>query len=110
MIYPLVYDDDKYLVYYLEIKESHNHCIMVDVTRGTGWDPENNHAVVDTEEVLHAYIKWDGCVHINFKDNGYQYLAGQGDIEMFNEMMEKLYKFGCQYIPNFDEDEKWKDK
>jgi len=60
--------------------------------------------VSEDEEYLSAYIKWDGCSHIHFKEEGYLHLCGKSYFESHIQVMNKVWELCTTKIKHFDKD------
>lgn len=64
----------------------------------TGWS---------TEEYLEAVVKWDGCCHVWFADDGYVHICGVQAWKHHCALMEWIYKTAFALIEDAADDERW---
>lgn len=50
----------------------------------------SEHGLEDAQPYLTGWIKWDGCSHFYFGDNGYLHLCGLDTIEKLQKVLQKL--------------------
>lgn len=102
----IVKDDGGYDKWIFTETERHNghdgDPIIVDfeVELVTSWDPDT-HAPLDSENVLEANLKWDGCSNLRFGEknedgtrDGYLHLH-EGE---YKEMMDQLWEIHQEII------------
>ncbi|MCP4128983.1 MAG: hypothetical protein GY753_18280 [Gammaproteobacteria bacterium] len=88
----------------LEILEKANDHISFKLYEVTSWKYNSVHVV---GQYLEGSIKWDGCSHIKFRDEGYIHLCGLHYWKQHNDVMKWLYQTVSGMIGRFDEDERW---
>ena len=90
--------------FYGVITKQEDHFLEMDVFEVTEWHMDNT--ISDPELYLQAHIKWDGCSHVTFADEGYIHLCGKVYWKRHSEIMLKIYEYASKTIKNFDKDEK----
>ena len=55
-----------------------------------GGDDFSLNGLEDAQPYLTGMIKWDGCSHFYFGDDGYLHLCGLNDIEKLQNVLKKL--------------------
>lgn len=104
---------DGYVSFIATIIKQDSHFVEIKVEQVNSWD--NGKEPSDKEIYLNAYMKWDGCCHLNFGEsldeenaigmgasNGYLHLCGPEDWKKHCHMMIWLYKLAEISIPHFD--------
>lgn len=113
-------DSRDYPIFVAEITELDWYCVTFKVFSVSAWFPDENgkYTYDKLEEeyyrpYLSAYIKWDGCSHVDFGEpenkgrDGYLHLCGVDAWKEHVGLMEWLYKEASRLIENFDRSEFW---
>lgn len=95
--------DDEYIKFQIEFEEGDFEAsASFTVYEVTSWDADTNE-VLETEQYLKGYIKWDGCSHIWFgKENGYLHLCGKQFFENHKKVMDAIWDVCSKKIKSFD--------
>jgi len=101
---PLVKDGEMVL-FLLEVTKTEDHYLDFNLYEVTSWSLKNE--VMNTELYANGTIKWDGCSHITFFEDGYKHLCGRHCWQKHCDAMKKLYVFASENIKDFDASEKW---
>lgn len=59
---------------------------------GCGFDDKSTPDIKKANTYMTGRVKWDGCSHYYFGDEGYIHLCGKGYIKSHAEIVEKVYK------------------
>jgi hypothetical protein len=98
--------DDKGLACYLIKKSKGDDCwIDIEVSEIYGWvDDGTGEYVVPCriEGLFTATVKWDGCSHVNFGDDGYLHLCGRIYWEALARILPKAFAWAKARIPHYD--------
>jgi len=92
----------------MDIIEKEDTHVKVAVSEVTSWPTDlSNYAGWSTEEYLEATIKWDGCCHVWFADEGYVHICGVQAWKHHCAVMEWIYKTAFVLIDGGADDERW---
>lgn len=83
--------------------EKDDHYLNMDVFEVNSWTMDNE--ISEPELYLKAYIKWDGCSHVTFVDEGYIHLCGKIYWDRHSEVMKNIYEYASKNIKRFDKSE-----
>ena len=67
--------------------------------------------IEDAEPYIDGYIKWDGCIHWNFKpdDDGYEHWCGRSHVKeelaRLGRLFDRLYDAVNELLPSYDGDD-----
>lgn len=94
----------EYIAFLIEFKEGQDFEVSMSFTvyEVNGWYTDNT--VSDMDVYLTGYMKWDGCNHFNFGDEGYMHLCGESYIDGLIDVMTKLKELARTKIKMFDEE------
>lgn len=106
----LVRDPPEFVV---TLTDKKSHSISGHVDEVTAWDPNGSEdprdwTVSETERYLKFYMKWDGCHHIWFGDEGddgpdaYLHLCGSSCWDKHIALMAWLWQFAEAEIEHFN--------
>lgn len=70
---------------------------------GCGADDKMTNEVEKANVFIHGTVKWDGCSHVYFGDEGYIHLCGSRYFVSIGELLKKIYN-RCYEIGGFDYD------
>ncbi len=112
----LLTDEHGFVQYMMLIEELTEFQLTATVYEVEGWNADDNSAV-DFDHCCHAYIKWDGCSHLNFGSpgegggrDGYLHLCGARCFKNITAMLKSLYVYASKNIKRFDSSEIWEEK
>lgn len=89
-------------------------CLHGEVRLVSGWygdardeDPPDFDTTTDlNEEFCTFHLKWDGCCHINFAEEGYSHLCGIGCWQTHLLTMQAIWRWAMEQFKGRDD---WKD-
>lgn len=85
--------EDDIVIFVLKHKKK-EHYVEFNMEEVTEW--ESDESISKTEPYLRGTVKWDGCMHLWFGDNGYMHFCGKRDIERHKKVMDTL----CEIFEN----------
>lgn len=94
---------DNYVNFIAEITAKSDTHIDLTMYEVISWSGEDN-APCDREEYLKAYLKWDGCSHVWFQDDGYLHICGKRDFEAHVKAINWLYELAETHIARFSKE------
>lgn len=100
--------DGDYITFLLDVTEVKSHYMNGVVYEVTAWSGNETKEPVEVEQYMDVYIKWDGCSHYTFGEeggNGYLHLCGAEYIERHCKAVKAVYEYASKVIEAFDEDE-----
>ena len=95
-------DAGGYVRFYLVVNKLEDYYAVVSVFEVSSWYDDETKSYDEGELYLTAHIKWDGCSHINFSEDGYKHLCGKHYWKELGEMMLSLYEVVTSKIKNYD--------
>lgn len=99
-------EENNLVLFQYEIKDVSEASITFNVYEVLDWlyNEENGgyDVVGDTELYLEAFMKWDGCNHFWFGNEGYMHLCGDGAVKMHQKVMEKCLEISKTKIKRYD--------
>jgi len=105
---PLLTDDDG-LVEFLIAAENIEYALNFKVYEVEGWELPSNKPI-DLQLYLQGTIKWDGCSHITFGDEGengittgYMHLCGGYYFKQHCRLMDALFEYAAKNITMWDD-------
>jgi len=91
------------VLYLIDFKDQDfEHRVEFEVYEVMSWSLEGE--VMETEDYLTGYIKWDGCSHIWFSDEGYKHLCGKSFWDNHAKVMSTIWDMCTKKIKNFDKE------
>lgn len=60
--------------------------------KGAEDSSDNTDSIADAEHYVKGSVKWDGCSHLNFGDEGYLHLCGRADFDKLTEALPVIYE------------------
>ena len=97
----LTKDDNGYPLFLLQVLDVHDHAINFNVWAVDSWEVDDAHTPCDLDKHLEGSIKWDGCSHLTFGDEGYLHFCGERYFKQHCEMLKALYKTATALIPRY---------
>ena len=91
-----------YVRFYLTVDKLEDYFAEVSVFEVSSWSADETKTYDDGELYLTAYIKWDGCSHVIFSEEGYKHLCGKYYWEEHGKMMLNLYEVVTSKIKSYD--------
>lgn len=70
---------------------------------GCGADEKSTGDINKANKYIHGTVKWDGCSHVYFGDEGYIHMCGGNEFKRIGAILEKVYK-RCYELGKFDFD------
>lgn len=70
------------------------------VHKVASWTMEKE--ICDTEPYLEGLVKWDGCSHITFAEDGYMHLCGKVAFDWHVAVMSGIWKKCSEKIVKFN--------
>lgn len=80
--------------------QTYESVIYFTVYEVISWNMDET--VHDTEEYLQACIKWDGCSHINFSEDGYKHLCGRFFFDQHIKVMNAIWEVAKKKVKGWD--------
>ncbi len=98
-----------YISFFIEFDKDQDFEVSMKfkVYEVNGWGMDNKPEEEDTELYLSGYMKWDGCNHFTFGEegsDGYMHLCGESEIDKLIDVMTKLKELARTKIKNFDKE------
>lgn len=73
---------------------------MFEGVGGCGFDDKATNDITKANKYIHGTIKWDGCSHVYFGDEGYIHLCGPEHFKKLGALLAKVYQ-RCYEIGGF---------
>lgn len=70
---------------------------------GCGADDKSTNDITKANPYINGSVKWDGCSHVYFGEEGYIHLCGSSDFIRIGEILKSIYQ-DCYKIGGFDYD------
>jgi hypothetical protein len=108
-------DPDGFPQFRATVEELASHWVEFSVREIVGYEegdkakPLFDHPDSGPGEIyLSATIKWDGCSHVNFGEEGYLHLCGAESWQRHCRLMEWLYKSAIELLPQLGDESPWR--
>lgn len=98
---PLVYDDNDWVEFYMEIKGDVDSYMNFTIYKVTAWDFFSEKPVEITYQ-FDGRIKWDGTMTISTKDK-YLYFSDRMDVKLHQEVLSRVIDTAKELIEDFEE-------
>ena len=86
-----------FLIEWKKIEDHYAEFVLHEVTSWVGDDEPSAY-----EQYISGSIKWDGCSHFNFGNDGYIHLCGKYYFDKHCKIMQAIWELCSQRIKGFD--------
>lgn len=94
-------EDNGTVLFQIDWTEVTEHSVNFNVYKVTSWYAESGE-ISDSEHYLRGYVKWDGCSHFWFGDEGYIHLCGKGCFDKHVLVMQTIWDACSKKITKFN--------
>ena len=93
---------DGYVRFFIEILKDTDYFLSFNLYAINCWELDHTPIVEEKEPYLTGYIKWDGCSHFNFGNQGYLHLCGEKSFIIHSEIIIYLFEIAAQLITKWE--------
>jgi hypothetical protein len=91
-----------YIVKYEEKQKYIDTSITFEVYEIVSWDLDNKPYIDEAEIYAKCFVKWDGCSHIEWGDDGYIHMCGRVSYDNHIKVVNAIWEFAKSKITRFN--------
>lgn len=96
--------NDGFCEFQIKLFGDFEYAMEFEVYEVVSWEADDSNTPCDTELYIKGTIKWDGCSHLNFGDEGYLHLCGKSYFVKHCKVITALYELAEKTIKQYDAD------